>query len=292
MKKPVFDIDELVAYATLHPNDTRIFVEDSSDKGFYEWGLENLVNKQVFVYPIRAVQLDDGLFDKYAIEGGPRGAVITLAHEVKSREPNLKNQILCIVDADFDYLLNTQYSINILHITDGTSVEMYAFRSDCIAKIIAMNMSDDLPISASELINNSASVLVDLFLARAVNYSHELGMQWLPFAKRCSLNNGSIQFDVANYVRDYLNKNGNPVTHDTFLSYMEKLRRNVTNNDYRFIRGHDVCELLGPLLGDYIRPARRRLREPQVFESALMHTITSDHLKTEPLFQTLSKILK
>ena len=125
---PRLILDDLVTEYTLHGDRKHLYVEGPEDRAVLSWYIEPVANGKANIIEIENVEITAELLNHHGLNGGNKNRVIVLARELNESLPEESTQVLCVVDADFDYILNRVEENRFLAYTDGTSLDMYAFR--------------------------------------------------------------------------------------------------------------------------------------------------------------------
>ncbi len=106
-------IHELVTMYKLEPKIRDVFVEGSLDRSLVDWFLSAGQVKDVSVREIDSIDVPTDLVEQAGFAKNNRGRVLTLARELQSKLNAEASSIACIIDADFDYILNNTYTLKV-----------------------------------------------------------------------------------------------------------------------------------------------------------------------------------
>lgn len=285
---PRLPLDDLVTEYMLHTDRRHLYVEGRDDRVVLEWFLESVSVSNVRVLEIDSVEITAEDLRRHGLNEGMKSRVFVLARDLDNALPETTSQVLCIVDADFDYLLDRIENNRFLAYTDGTSLEMYAFSKAVLKRVLRLGFRD--PDSDPERILDALyGILREVFVTRAANEALQLGLEWLPFEKRCKIQaDGTIAFDVDRFVQDYLSKNGALAGREEFSRCREKLLTRTTNSQLRYIRGHDYAHLLARYLRATCRTRETRdLARGEAIIRVLFVALDPEEMQSAPLFQRI-----
>ena len=290
---PRLPLADLITEFLLHSDRKHLYVEGQEDEAVLKWFLEPDIDVDNRLYAIDCIEISAKMLSEYGLTDGQKSRLIVLARELGTELPSTVNPALCIVDADFDYLLDALVDTRFLTYTDGTSLDMYAFTEPALERVIRLGLRDSYA-SPNEILNSLFGVLKDVFVIRAANVSLQLGLEWLAFEGRCRIQpNGTVEFDRNKFVRDYLGKNGALNKYDDFLRRVNELEAKDLELKQRWIRGHDFSKLLSKYLRSTIksRVAKRSIRG-DVIDRMLFVALDRKQLEREPLFQRIEEFLR
>ena len=287
---PRLPLPELITEYTLHSDRRHLFVEGQLDQAVLKWYLEPHVDIDNKLYVIDSVEITAEKLGEHGLTEGQKNRLICLARELDAHLPKDVNPVLCVVDADFDYLLDSLVETRFLSYTDGTSLEMYAFTASGLERVIRLGLRNTIE-SSSGIIQSLFGVLKDIFIIRAANESLQLGLEWLPFERRCRIRpDGTVQFDKDRFIRDYLGKNGVLDKLDEFVGCVSELETRELDVESRWIRGHDFGKLLSKYLRSTITSkVTRKTIQLDVIDRMLFVALDRKQLEGEPLFQRIEE---
>ena len=289
MRNDAWSPGALVARIDTHPEFKEVYVEGEDDMGLVQWFLEQNGIENVVVYPIDSVDITEELSAACGVSHLDRNSnrtdVITLALLLQREVPAAAERITCMADADLHHCFPETYDSVFLVFTDYTSMEMYAFRSDLITKLLRV-AAPSFPCSGEEVLTAMTGVLESLFGLRAANYRLKWGLKWIRLDKDLKFKDRAIEFDEASFVQKYLNTKGRTRYLEAFQNEVANVRASFGPDHRLQIRGHDFTELLT----DYLRKAAyssfKDLTENQL-RNNLFSQLQIAGLISEPLFVKL-----
>ena len=281
---------DLITEYQLHDDRKHIYVEGREDQSILSWYLrEALPEKVVEIIDIDEVAIGAELLQQHGLDNGKRGRVIAFSRELDKELSAGSANVLCIADADFDYVLEAVETSRFLAVTDGTSMEMYAFSESALRRVLHLGLRE-LQLSPGDVLHRISAALSEVFLVRATNAYLKLGLTWLAFERRCKVrSDGELLFDVDRFVRAYLSKNSMVNWQSEFLKTRDLLAHRTCRTTQR-IHGHDF----GALLTTYLRNAvksnfARNLAKGQNIIRMLHSAISISELRETPLFQRITQ---
>lgn len=285
---PKQQIVDLVTEYLLHTGRKDLFVEGMEDRSVIEWFLESVSISGVRVLEIDCVEITAEDLRRHGLNEGNKSRVLVLAREFINTLPETASQVLCVVDADFDYILNRIETNRFLAYTDGTSLEMYAFSEAALKRVLWLGFRDSSS-NAALILDTLYGVLKEIFVIRAVNESLQLGMKWIPFERRCKMEtDGKITFNIEKFIGDYLRKNGQTARLEEFDRCRNDLLSLELSSRWRWIRGHDFAHLLARYIRGIVRT--KEAKEAARGEAAirmLFVALDPKYMLSTPLFQRI-----
>ncbi|MFD0362723.1 hypothetical protein ACFQZZ_14865 [Nocardia sp. GCM10030253] len=280
--------DELRTIYLLYPQVRDVVTEGRGDLRFVQNFLSNypdISSKNVNVYAVcDRINLPDSDVIDAGFESGQRGRVLTLAMHASAWSDQERAGLTCIADADRAHLARDFQESDVLLVTDYASIEGYAFSERVISKFLLIVLSVDAP-TGSELMSKAYPILSSLFVARAALHWSGTG-ESVPdkFIKRSSMNHAGL----ANRLFEQIFPgNANLSLREKLLARVDELNSLISPNDRRFVRGHDIAEVMIVVLDP-----GRKWSDPEVVEGALMGCIECADIESEPLFTELLRRLR
>ena len=204
--------DEIKAIATLEPGLKNIYVEGMSDYFLINDYLNHLGKKDVKVFPIDDIDFEE-LYKRAEpekvdeLKKSNKERVVFLAQTLEQDLNGVQIPILCIVDIDWDKVLNRVRTGKYLSYTDYNSMDMYLCRKEIVAKYISQGHRLRTVLQDT-LINSLLNVCRILFHIHCL--MHERSLPMVENDKAFSFNKStqvcSIDFDK--YWNAVLMKNG------------------------------------------------------------------------------------
>lgn len=265
----------------LEPSLRDIYVEGETDASMIRWFLKEQGNVNAVVYHVSTVDLPKEKVEGWHQENSNRGRVISLALELAAA--NLLPQATCIVDSDFDIVLNCRQGPKNLVFTDYSCMEMYFFNHWHFEKVFSLVFGKEIT-DLQAIMGSIASVLQELFLIRLANHLLNLKFGCMTMTACCQIEELEIKFDSSEYLKRYLNKNSGYSQIKSIEQKVEECRRLLRLDCREQMHGHDFLDLLSW----YIRKAGLAQRCDDVSISrTLFACLEASKLSTEGLFLTL-----
>jgi Protein of unknown function (DUF4435) len=275
-------LEELVARYELEPELRDIYVEGYSDYLFFQWFLDKSKCQNSAVYEIDTVQIAEEILVQHGLDNGNRGRVIALALELERKLVH-PHQATCVADRDFDAITGRTFSCGILLFTDYSCLEMYTFNECALSKFLSIVVRTSA-ISARQLLASLYPILQEVFLIRLTSIKLQLALSWISFTKCCTAKRGNIEFNAAQFIRNYLTSNSAWDGRDQFLETLTELRQHLTDDYRHHIRGHDYVEILSLYMNSI---SNKRIFSDDVIARSIMGVLEYDDLKNEHLFNLI-----
>lgn len=241
---PRWTIEELVERYELESELRDFFVEGPSDVHLLNWFLRQTADNDFAVYDIDSVEIpDDVLAGMGFASDCKQELVIALAHELIQRSPEIA-QATCVADRDFDIVLDRNYSVACLLVTDYTCMEMYTWEDRIVSKFLTLAIFG-LPYPVGQVMAEVSEVLQELFVICLANKELGWGMKWPkdPF-RHLSFNAGQVAFNAAAFIRSYLMANSRMRAINEFTAQVQSVRARLTDEPRNQMRGHDCTQVL------------------------------------------------
>lgn len=284
-------INELIARYEFEPTLKDIYVEGNTDKNLIEWFLTANNLKDITVYEISSVEVPFTLIQELSnsqnifLEDNHRGRVITLAYTLDGNTArDLTENVACIADADFNHLLERNYSCRLLLFTEYAAIEMYLFDEQLVDKFLNLFIRN-FPHSGSTILPAFELILRDLFFLRAANQELKLGASQLDFGICCTANGINVQINFDNYVYRYLNGSSLMSRRNEVLEKIEVYKGKRIEEARQTMHGHDFVNLLYWYVNQIKRP--RRDYDKNWFSRGLFACLEVGKLEDKPLFAEL-----
>lgn len=280
-----YTIDGLIALHELHPELREIIVEGRVDAGIVSWFLKGVgVDCDVFDVDDRVTVTRDDV-NRVGLTPCSRARVIALASSFESALPEAQNAIMCIADADFDYLTGKAYGFAVLERTDLASLELHALSSEALIRFQNLFLHPPEEMDLGGLVEALIPTLVDLFLVRYLieNCSPPPGM--VEKVGNYVLRKRSVfSVDVEKILLACLaGRRGNREEARQLAARVESLRASIGDRDHlKFVHWHDAVKVLISALG-----LKNDLAKPEVIERALVASLDRGDLDEAPLFKKI-----
>ncbi len=279
---PKRTLEELVQIHKLEPTTADLVVEGPSDQDLLEWFCHRQ-ELDVVVYTIDSFEVGAAAVLELGLEDNNRGRVVSLAKAAAELMPS-SAKILCVVDKDFDDLIETPHTYPTLVKTDYSSMEMYAFNESALGKFLTLQVRK-LKKVAQKILDDLAPVLRQLFACRLANKLTSLGLSAVEWHKLLKIKASGVTFDVATFCKRSLQKSGQTDHADKFETARAQAFVRLVGDVRNFINGHDFTVMLAWYLKHHSGCGRRDETEVQrQLYTALEHT----ELSAAPLFATIT----
>ena len=160
-------ISEIILRLKLEPQIREIYVEGLFDRDFYREALKVLGVDDVQVYPIETVEITSDLLIQNGLTEGARQRVQAAAAQFEASK-EIHRQVLFLIDADLDYLLDEPRPNPPLFRTEGTSIELILWDKRVLERFfeiaLARQAAGDDVSKAMPFVENIVS---EIFLFRA-----------------------------------------------------------------------------------------------------------------------------
>ncbi len=248
-----------------------IYVEGSTDKILIRWFLKQAKIHNIIVSEISSVTMNIQKVFDLGLDDNVRNRVITLTSLIN-------DNIIGIIDSDFDFLKTSKYSYeNNLLTTDYSCMEMYCFNEHTLEKILLGYAEAKQPSDFKSFKLMISNILKKLFIIRYAKDTIKKDLKYLNFNKELSLKSTTMSFNDTKYISKYLsNQKGLINNFNTFILQVEKT---LPTDDRKVIHGHDFVEVLQFYLS--INQGKN------VFKRSLYSSLEYDKLKEEDLFKEL-----
>ena len=290
---PKIPIEDLVTEYQLHKDRRHLYVEGGTDYTVLRWYLEPISDRSVEIFDIDTVEITGEQLAQHQLGSGNKSKLLVLARELAASLPDDSRHVLCIADADFDYLLDRLEDNRFLAYTDGTSMEMYVFSEGLVERVVRLGLGN-FQLEPTTILDSLYEVLRDIFIVRATNESLHLGLTWLPFERRCGVaSDGTLTFDREKFISDYLRHNQATHLKEEFLRRRSELESKKLDFRTRWLRGHDLSTLLmrycsksgGNVVG-------QKVANCECVEKMLFVGLERRQLQSEPLFRRVREFVE
>lgn len=278
-------LEELIAIYSLEEEIVDIYVEGPTDRFI----IENFIDYKKIDRTIIEIDTIDlfetqELFPDLDLRSN-KDKLVSLSRILSKSK--IESNIKCIVDRDFDGILNQLTVNNYLLYTDYSCIESYILCKKHIEKIINIGVIN-FPHNPEIIINEISKVLNGLFLMRIVNKKFNFNFAFPKIENNMSIDkkSGTCNFDFDSYIDIYINVNKLRDRKKEIIDFVNEVS-NVLNEDIRYkMNGHDFIEVLFNYINKVKNTPNFRLDN---FERAIYLSIQPDFLEKYQLFQTLSK---
>jgi hypothetical protein len=281
-------LEELLARYTQDPDFADVYVEGVTDRGLLGWYFVEIGRPDITAYEIETVHVPTSLVRELGVENNNRVRVIALTEFLQQQlGPGI--EAMGVIDGDLDYALRQPEPSQFVLRTDFTSMEMYFFSGKAIRKFVG-TCCPTLPATADDLIREMTPALKKLFLARLANRLLGWNLQRVALTRSCQFAKDPfrLEFDWADYVTRYLNKNGRMGYREAFERVLTEQERKCASLPLRRrIHGHDFVDLLASCCS-HLRP-RAGLSSADLLGAMLRSGASAPQLKSQRLFRELVK---
>lgn len=195
MAIPKKTIDEIKSRLKRERTIREVYVEGLFDRDLYQWILNKLGFFDVKVYPISTIDVGGEILAKHNLTSGERQRVEAVARELEHNK-EIHSQIIFIIDADLDYILNRACYPAPLHATFGASAELMLWKKEILTKFASMALGCSDPDSfINKLIDFSQSIAIDVFMLRAAKDILKAKWEFVDIASAID-KKGEFSFDV------------------------------------------------------------------------------------------------
>jgi hypothetical protein len=279
---PRRSIDELAALYSLEKSVKDIFVEGVSDAAVVREATSDLGAN---VYAIESVEVPFELLSRLQLPDNNRGRVIALAQALAEQfSVEVASQVVCVVDADFDYLKPEVPNHGPLLVrTDHANLPMYGFDTITFGRLLEKGMG--IRLNPADVLAVVDRVVCEAFLVRAAANALGLDIAPIPLQKACTREHGTVTFDVREYLKRTLLKTGDFAREAAVVDMMEALRPLARQR--RHANSHDVAEFLAW----YLRAAANRSVTAEVMEMLWRIALDVDRVNETALFAEIRRRL-
>lgn len=284
---PRIPISDLVAEYSLHPERRHVYVEGPCDKLVVEWLLHELHIEGVRVYDVDEIEVPNAEINSQNLPDNRKSRLLLLARKLRELYDAEIQRVLCVVDADYDYLFDSTEDNPYLIYTDGASFEMYFYADQIVNHVLRFGLGC-LANPPRNIIGQLEPILLDVFAIRAANESLGMGLRWIPFESKCAFKpDGSFCFDRDKFIRAYLSKGSVLHRYEEFLACVHEYRNAEHLDIRRRIRGHDFVSLLARYCQERTNWKPGKASGESLMSAILRLTISVELLLKEPLFARL-----
>ena len=290
---PRIPIEDLITEYQLHKDRKHLYVEGSMDYTVLRWYLEPISERGVDIIDIGTVEITGEQLARHQLHEGNKSRVLVLARELAISLPDDSTQVLCIVDADFDYLLDRLEDNRFLVYTDGASMETYVFSEALLERVIRLGLGNFL-LRPSDVLESLYEILREIFLIRATNEFLDLGLTWVPFERYCKIDaDGVMTFDSEKFIGNYLRQNQATHLREEFLRRRAELESKELDIRTKWMRGHD----LSTVLAMYCKKSGGnnvgyKVANCDCVEKMLFVGLERRELQSKPLFSRVSQFVE
>lgn len=278
-------LDEILTIYSLEEELLDIYVEGPTDKFIIENFLEyKKIDRSVLeIDDIDLRETQEKFPDLNLLSN--KDKLIALSRLLSSNKVPAK--VKCIVDRDFDGILDALQINNHLLYTDYSCIESYILNKKQLDKIVKFGIKN-FPHNTDTIIIEISKVLSSLFILRMVNAKFKLNFPLPKIDTKLGINKvtGICQFNFENYIETYINVNKLREKKDEIRVFINEITE-VLGDDIRYnMNGHDFIEILFNYINKIKNTPNFKIEN---FERAVYLSIQPDYLEDYELFKTLVK---
>jgi hypothetical protein len=278
-------IDELVAMYQLEPEIRDVFVEGALDKALVDWFFFEGQLSNATVREIDTVDVPVELVESAGFAKNNRGRVMALARELEAKLLPGTVSATCVIDSDFDWILNETHHEKLLVSTDYSSMELYFFDVRPLTKFLRLAVQR-FPKSADTVLSELRKALTELFAIRLASHVLAWGVPLVSFERCCRLTEAGVELDTAEYIKRCLLASGRYAERAEFNRVFSDFLAKFTGDPRKHIHGHDFISLLAW----YVRQHKGQNVSETFLERSLLSCADFHVLREETLFgQLLSR---
>ncbi|MFF9622088.1 DUF4435 domain-containing protein [Streptomyces griseosporeus] len=284
-------IDEFAALYEFEPEVVDFFVEGRSDRVLIEHVLDG-GREHVRVWEVDDVDIPSSLVSEVNEFVGARGRVVALARELERllNKEDRQYPVLCVIDADFDHVLNrTALSSRFLARTDFSCLESYYWNLQVLSKYLKLSLHETVPLGPQDFMRRVESAMREIYLIRLAATSLSLQLSWIDPATCCGDAKKGGTFDRSKYLDKLLNKNSAFDRRRDIEKGVASFRDTLPEDARHYVHGHDLCKLISWLIKPYVRD--RNLVAEEVVSRSLACCVERADLAEYPLFARISRLV-
>ena len=277
------ELAELIAIYLFEDELLDIYVEGPTDKFILENYL-NYKNREKSVVEIDDIDLSS-IFEKYDDLDlrSNKDKLIALSRILTENE--IVTKVKCLVDRDFDGILNDLEINDFLLYTEYCCLESYFFCREHIDKLLKFGIKN-FPIQTDFVIEQVGNVLSGIFRIRMIkkhfglNFSIPRIDNNTPVDKKT----GICSFDFANYLNTFINSNNLGNRRAEIETFLQEIEGRIIDDVRSQLNGHDFIEVLFNYINKTKNTVNFRIEN---FERAFYLAVQPNHLDKYELFETL-----
>jgi hypothetical protein len=229
----------------LHPILFDIFVEGEFDQDFIDQFVGKLGKEtEIAVFPINTVNIpDDTLIDLGLPVGSEKSRVTALAILLEQNFGNRPSNIVCLVDADHDRILQKVRNEFNIRYTDFTCMEMYLLDLTTLKKFFTFTCNMDA-LRVADFMRLASLILPCQFVARAVVEKMGLSIAILYFKSGLKKKGKFDSFDQNKYFDCFLSNAVCRSRREEIIQEITRLMSLLDSNLKHKSHGHDFIDLM------------------------------------------------
>lgn len=282
-------IDEIVARYKLERKICDIYVEGKRDKVFYNRILKKLGITNVRLYEISSIKVTKNYYPEkdLKLKYNNRNKIIYLADKFESEKVS-PDRVRCLIDSDFDFILQKKCNNIYLLFTDYTCLEMYLYNEATLEKFLEINLGG-FAYSVSHILSQCSKILPDLFLIRLADEILDLNMTMRPFRRCCLCVDCEITLDFDEYIWRCLTSNNHHSRLEEFKEIIEKYRNSLTDEHRKQIHKDDFFELLSFFINEHGNKEQKKFCNIVVLEGNLLGCFEVNFLGEDNIFKKIKE---
>lgn len=279
------NITEVISLYMFEEEIADIYVEGPTDKSIIENYLEYKdINKNVI--EIETIDFDayKDKFDDLDLRSN-KNKLIAFARILQ--EEKVKNKINCVIDKDFDELIENIEENNHITYTDFSCIESYFYDEKNISKILKVGIRN-FPFDGNHTLKEIKNVIMFIFILKyaKVNFNLNSTLPKIDSNIKIEKKLGTCQLNESDYLSKFINSNKLHLMEDDLKKFLSQKSRELKSDYRNYMNGHDFIEILYHYINRIKNTPNFRQEN---FERAVYLSVQPDHLDKFELFQKLSK---
>ena len=277
-------IDEMLSIYLLEKDFIDLYVEGPTDKSIIENFFE-YKGKEVKVIEIDTLDFSDysDAINDLDLRSN-KNKLIVLSRLLL--ENKIRTDINCVVDRDFDGILNEIEENEYLLYTGYSCMESYVFTEVSIKKILDVGIRN-FPFNSRQVFKEISGVVFFLFIMRIVNEKFDFNCTFPKIENNLTANRttGVFNFDANSYLEKFINTNKLTSKSKIIKDYIIEVKSLLTNDKRFYMNGHDFILILFHYINKIKNTPNFKI---DTFERAVYLSIQPNHLDAYNLFQKIS----
>lgn len=279
------NITEVISLYMFEEEIADIYVEGPTDKSIIENYLEyKEINKNVI--EIETIDFDTykDKFDDLDLRSN-KDKLIAFARILK--EQKIKNKIDCVIDKDFDELIENIEENDYIMYTDFSCIESYFYDEKNISKILKVGIRN-FPFDGNHALKEIKNVIMFIFILKYAKVSFNLNSILPKIESNIKIEKklGTCQFNENDYLSKFINSNKLQSIESDLKKFLSQKSKELKSDYRNYMNGHDFIEILYHYINRIKNTPNFRQEN---FERAVYLSVQPDHLDKFELFQKLSK---
>lgn len=234
-------IEEIYARYELEPTLCDIYVEGPFDEAVLSQVIRTSGLVAVVPYDIDTVDVPAELLKRHGLTSGRKQRVIALARELAAipNDPKFR----CLVDRDLDHWMGPLESTPRLKWTKYCAMEVYFYNQELIRDLL-IGAARSKITDYGEFFDSLSEILRELYSMRLADCELGLLLDWIAPERHVRAEGAYIEFDLEEYTRRLLLKNGKLSKQAEFEASRANWLELLSGDPRNYIRGHDYVDLL------------------------------------------------